>query len=96
MPESAELLVSRLRDTFNSGVTRDLDWRRAQLAALSAMLRENEELILAALAADLGKPRFEAWAGDVASSATETMRPMAMISTSLPSRATRASAKGMV
>ncbi|MGN6160717.1 MAG: aldehyde dehydrogenase family protein, partial [Marmoricola sp.] len=27
--------------------------------------------ILAALAADLGKPRFEAWAGDVASSASE-------------------------
>ncbi|GAC1381683.1 MAG: aldehyde dehydrogenase family protein [Marmoricola sp.] len=72
MPEFAEQLVSRLRGTFHSGVTRDLDWRRAQLAALSAMLRENEEEILAALAADLGKPRFEAWAGDVASSATET------------------------
>ena len=69
--ESAEVLVSRLRGTFDSGVTRDLDWRRAQLSALSAMLRENEDAILDALAADLGKPRFEAWAGDVASSATE-------------------------
>ena len=72
MLESAEQLVGRLRGTFHSRVTRDLDWRRAQLAALSAMLRENEEQILAALAADLGKPRFEAWAGDIASSATET------------------------
>ena len=68
---SAEQLVSRLRATYRSGVTRDLDWRREQLAALSRMLRDNEEPILDALAQDLGKPRFEAWAGDVASSATE-------------------------
>ena len=71
MRESAEQLVSRLRTTFDRGVTRDLDWRRRQLQALSSMLRENEEPILAALAEDLGKPRFEAWAGDVASSASE-------------------------
>jgi aldehyde dehydrogenase (NAD+) len=68
---SAEQLVSRLRTTYESGVTRDLGWRREQLAALSRMLRDNEEPILDALAKDLGKPRFEAWAGDVASSATE-------------------------
>lgn len=71
MPASAEQLVTRLRSTFESGRTRDLDWRRDQLGALSTMLTDNEEAILAALAQDLGKPRFEAWAGDVAASANE-------------------------
>ncbi|HWU23036.1 MAG TPA: aldehyde dehydrogenase family protein [Nocardioides sp.] len=71
MIESADVLVNRLRETFDTGRTRDLDWRRAQLTALASMLRENEDRILEALATDLGKPRFEAWAGDVASSATE-------------------------
>jgi len=68
---SAEQLVRRLRTTFASGRTRDLDWRRDQLRALARMLRDNEGAILAALAEDLGKPRFEAWAGDVAASASE-------------------------
>lgn len=71
MPASAEQLVTRLRSTFESGRTRDLDWRRDQLKALSTMLTDNEDAILAALAHDLGKPRFEAWAGDVAASANE-------------------------
>jgi aldehyde dehydrogenase (NAD+) len=68
---SAKALVARLRATYDVGRTRDLDWRRAQLTALSRMLTENESAILDALAQDLGKPRFEAWAGDVASSAKE-------------------------
>lgn len=70
-PTSAEQLVTRLRRTFESGRTRDLDWRRDQLVALARMLRENESEILAALATDLGKPRFEAWAGDIGASTTE-------------------------
>jgi aldehyde dehydrogenase (NAD+) len=68
---SAEQLVTRLRTTFESGRTLDLDWRRDQLRALAKMLTDNEDAILAALAEDLGKPRFEAWAGDVAASANE-------------------------
>ncbi len=72
MPSAtAEELVTRLRRTFESGRTRDLDWRRDQLHALSRMLTDNEDEILRALADDLGKPRFEAWAGDVAASASE-------------------------
>jgi aldehyde dehydrogenase (NAD+) len=68
---TADEVVSRLRATFGTGRTRDLNWRRAQLVALARMLRENEEDLLAALAEDLGKPRFEAWAGDIAASAGE-------------------------
>ncbi|KAA1419293.1 aldehyde dehydrogenase family protein [Nocardioides humilatus] len=71
MVESAEQLVTRLRRTFESGRTRDLDWRRRQLRGLSQLLADNEEQILAALAEDLGKPRFEAWAGDIAASIGE-------------------------
>lgn len=70
-PAAAEQLVTRLRTTFDTGRTRDLDWRRDQLRALSRMLTDNEDALLTALAQDLGKPRFEAWAGDIAASAGE-------------------------
>lgn len=70
-PALASQVVDRLRATFRSGRTRDLDWRRKQLAALSRMLRHNEDALLRALANDLGKPRFEAWAGDLAAAANE-------------------------
>jgi len=72
MTEPATQLVERLRGTFDSGRTRSVDWRRAQLNALAAMLSENEEAILDALVTDMGKVPFEAWAGDIASSITET------------------------
>jgi aldehyde dehydrogenase (NAD+) len=71
MTEAATQLVERLRTTFASGRTRSVDWRRAQLEALAKMLSDNEEAILAALVTDMGKVRFEAWAGDIASSITE-------------------------
>lgn len=71
MSSSAQDLVDGLRSAFVAGRTRDLAWRRAQLAALSSMLTENEDALLAALATDLGKPRFEAWAGDLAAAAGE-------------------------
>jgi aldehyde dehydrogenase (NAD+) len=58
-------VVKRLRATFDSGRTRPLEWRRAQLARMDAMLREQEDVFLGALAADLGKPATEAYAADV-------------------------------
>lgn len=51
--------VSDLRATFNTGKTRAVDWRRAQLHRLKAMIEENEGAILDALHADLGKSVFE-------------------------------------
>jgi aldehyde dehydrogenase (NAD+) len=71
MTESAERVVGRLRTAFTSGRTRSIAWRRAQLLALAKMLSDNEDEILAALATDLGKPRFEAWAGDIGASVSE-------------------------
>jgi aldehyde dehydrogenase (NAD+) len=61
----AAALVARLRASFESGRTRPLDWRRAQLKAMKRMLQEREQELLDALATDLGKPRAEAWATDI-------------------------------
>lgn len=57
--------VSRLRTCFNSGRTRPLSWRRAQLEAVDRMLTERSAELLAALAADLGKPDLEAYSHEV-------------------------------
>ncbi|MDQ2725352.1 MAG: aldehyde dehydrogenase family protein [Actinomycetota bacterium] len=54
-------LVAQLRATFDHGVTRPLDWRRAQLQAMAQMLSDGEAEFLEALAADLGKPAIEGW-----------------------------------
>ena len=58
-------LAARLQATFATGRTRSFDWRDAQLDALARMIQEGEKEIVAALAQDLGRPAFEAWAGDV-------------------------------
>ena len=52
--------LSRLRQTFDSGKTRTIEWRLGQLAEIERMMREHEDDIAAALRADLGKCRFEA------------------------------------
>ena len=61
----AEGLVSKLRVTFASGVTRSLGWRRDQLAAMSRMLIDAEDELIEALRSDLGRPRVEAYGADV-------------------------------
>jgi aldehyde dehydrogenase (NAD+) len=58
-------VVSKLRDAFDSGRSRSIEWRREQLRRLKTMLEEGEGELLDALAADLGKPRLEGWATDV-------------------------------
>lgn len=53
--------IDRLRATFDSGRTADLGWRKRQLQGVIDLVRENEEQLSAALAADLGKPAFDTW-----------------------------------
>jgi aldehyde dehydrogenase (NAD+) len=62
---SATVVVDSLRAGFDTGRTRPLAWRQQQLRRLKALLAEHEKDLLAALAADLGKPRVEAWATDL-------------------------------
>jgi aldehyde dehydrogenase (NAD+) len=64
-------VVGKLRDTFKSGRTRSVEWRKQQLRALEAMMTENEAAIAAALEQDLGRSPFEAWLADIASTAGE-------------------------
>ncbi len=58
-------MMSALRQSFASGLTRPLDWRSGQLDALERMLKENESAISEALVADLGKPEQEILLGEL-------------------------------
>jgi len=58
-------LVAKLRDTFDSGHTRPLSWRKAQLKQMKVLLREGEDELARALQADLGKAPIEAWATEL-------------------------------
>jgi aldehyde dehydrogenase (NAD+) len=64
-------VVAKLRETFKTGRTRSLEWRKQQLQALEKMMVENEETIAAALADDLDRSPFEAWLADSAATAGE-------------------------
>ncbi|MGB9250611.1 MAG: aldehyde dehydrogenase family protein [Mycobacterium sp.] len=63
--------VARLRRTFATGRTRNLEWRKEQLRALERLMVENETAIADALDKDLGRSPFEAWMADIASTAGE-------------------------
>lgn len=58
-------LVAKLRDTFDSGHTRPLAWRKQQLKQMKALLREGEDELARALQEDLGKAPIEAWATEL-------------------------------
>lgn len=57
--------VQRLRRAYESGVTRPLEWRLAQLRQLLRLLEENEDALLEALRDDLGKCQFEGFIGEI-------------------------------
>lgn len=67
MTNSAAAEIERLRTTFESGRSRSLDWRLAQLCGVETMMDEREDEIAQALAVDLGRPAVDAWLGDIAS-----------------------------
>ncbi|WP_328606849.1 aldehyde dehydrogenase family protein [Amycolatopsis sp. NBC_00345] len=64
-------VVSRLRTAFQAGRTKPLEWRKAQLTALKAMLLEQADDFLAALHADLGKNAAEARSAEITFVANE-------------------------
>jgi aldehyde dehydrogenase (NAD+) len=61
----APTLNKRLRATFESGRTRPLAWRQAQLAGLRRLLDECDGELVEALRLDLGRPAMEAYAADI-------------------------------
>lgn len=58
--------VLALRAAFESGRTRSYEWRLAQIDGMLRMLATEEQAIVEALHADLGKPALEAWSAEVA------------------------------
>ena len=72
-PRSTDIpaTVARLRQTFASGRTRSIEWRKQQLLALQALMEENEDAIGKALAEDLDRNAAEAFIADVATTVSE-------------------------
>jgi aldehyde dehydrogenase (NAD+) len=72
-PQSTDIAatVARLRQTFASGRTRSIDWRKQQLLALQALMEENEDAIDKALAEDLDRNKAEAFIADIATTVSE-------------------------
>lgn len=58
-------LVARQRMYFNTGATRPVQFRIAQLDKLARLIRDNEKAILDALKYDLGKTDFEAFTTEI-------------------------------
>lgn len=56
--------LQELKQTFASGKTKSLDWRKAQLLNLKKLLQENENAIYQALEQDLGKCQFESYVSE--------------------------------
>jgi aldehyde dehydrogenase (NAD+) len=59
-------IVSTQRAFFNTGKTKDLSFRIAQLRLLRKIIDDNEDAICEALKLDMNKPRFEAYVGEIA------------------------------
>ncbi len=80
VPGAIPKLVGDLRAAFDGGRTRSLDWRLEQLNGLRRLFVEHDKEILAALAADVGKPGQEAYVAEV----HYTLSELALIQRRLP------------
>lgn len=67
-------LHRELRETFDAGLTQPLAWRAEQLEGLERMMSDCEREIIAALAADLGKPPLESWTTEISYVAGDAAR----------------------
>jgi len=64
-PESISQTMTQLRAFFDSGKTRNIDFRIAQLKKLKEGIRKYEPAIMASLYDDLRKPPFESYASEI-------------------------------
>jgi acyl-CoA reductase-like NAD-dependent aldehyde dehydrogenase len=63
---SIKQLLYDHRSYFATGITKDVSFRREQLAVLRKAITDNEDAIFQALKEDLNKPAFEAYVGESA------------------------------
>lgn len=59
------VIVNDLRDSFSTGYTKDYGWRVEQLKKIIQMTEEQQDKIIAALKADLGKCKSESWTSEI-------------------------------
>lgn len=71
--------TERLRETFNTGRTRDIEKRIELLASLKSLLKENRHSILDALKLDLNKSENEAWLTEYNETVKETERAIKQV-----------------
>ena len=66
-PSSLDIssVITNQRAFFATGKTKNYDFRVAQLQKLSALIKENDQLIIDALYADLRKPAIEAYGSEI-------------------------------
>ncbi|BAY12672.1 aldehyde dehydrogenase [Calothrix sp. NIES-2098] len=65
LPISAADIIRKQRDFFQTGKTKDVNFRIAQLKKLKQAILDNEQAIVQALKADLNKPEFETYATEI-------------------------------
>ena len=63
--EDIHLIVEKQRQFFNTGVTLDSKYRKAQLKKLKEMLIKNQQKLVDALAIDLGRAPMESYLCDI-------------------------------
>jgi len=63
--------MERLRSTYESGATRSLDWREAQIDGVIRFAKDHTEGLLEAMQSDLGRPQTEGWIADVGATISE-------------------------
>jgi aldehyde dehydrogenase (NAD+) len=69
--------VDAARAVFDAGITRPLSWRQSTLKRIRDLIEERESQLLDALAADFGKPRFEAWTTELGFTISEINHALA-------------------
>jgi len=74
-------VYNKLKATFATGRTKSYEWRMQQLRGMVKMMEENVDIMAEALAADLGRPRFEAILGESGPVVTEAKHAMENLST---------------
>lgn len=60
-----EMILEKQRNYFNTGATRDLEFRMEKLSILKKSIQKNEKQIAEALWSDLHKSEFEAYATEI-------------------------------
>ena len=60
-----DAIVQNQRTFYNTGVTRDVEYRVKQLRLLEQVMKENEQILLDAIYADLKKSEYDTFSSEL-------------------------------